>query len=60
MSDSRPPTAVNTPHPRTPPLLSLTEYAASRHGVWLTAAALITDELGRIRLQQEEILEHTA
>lgn len=38
---------VNAPVP-SPSLLSPQEYADSRHGVWMSSAALITDGVGRI------------
>ncbi|MEU7339636.1 NUDIX hydrolase [Streptomyces sp. NPDC007074] len=37
-------------HPAPQPALSAAQYAASRHALWLGAAAIITDEAGRILL----------
>ncbi|MEU8489233.1 NUDIX hydrolase [Streptomyces sp. NPDC048641] len=33
-----------------PTVLSAAQYAASRHAVWLGAAAIITDQAGRVLL----------
>lgn len=38
---------LNAP-PTAPPQLSPQEYAESRHGVWMSSAALLTDDAGRV------------
>ncbi|MFE1783351.1 NUDIX domain-containing protein [Streptomyces sp. NPDC059506] len=55
MSTARPvPSPDGTPDPATaapvPPRMPNPEYARSRHAVWLSAAALFTDRLGRVLL----------